>query len=273
MNQFEYVRPSSVAEAARALSANGEAMLIAGGHTLIPTLKQRLNRPAVLVDISGLTELKGIRRDGGNLVIGAGTPHAEVAASAEVKSAIPALAALARGIGDPQVRNRGTIGGSVANNDPAADYPAAVLGLGATVVTNSREIAADDFFKGLFSTALQPGEIITAFRFPVPDKAGYAKFDQRASRFCLVSVFVTRKAGGMFSSGEVRVAVSGAGQGGVFRVPEMEAALKANFAPSAVSQIKVSPGNIMSDMHGSADYRAALITVMAERAVERAAAA
>jgi carbon-monoxide dehydrogenase medium subunit len=190
-----------------------------------------------------------------------------------VKSAIPALAALAHGVGDPQVRNRGTIGGSVANNDPAADYPAAVLGLGATVVTNKREIAADSFFQGLFTTALQAGEIITALRFPVPSKAGYVKFDQRASRFCLVSVFVAQKAGGMFSSGEVRVAVSGAGQGGVFRVPEMEAALKSNFAPSAVAGVKVSPDNLMSDMHGSTDYRAALIPVMAERAVEKALAA
>jgi aerobic carbon-monoxide dehydrogenase medium subunit len=273
MNQFEYVRANSVAEAAQALAANSDAMIIAGGHTLIPTLKQRLNRPAVLVDISGLAELKGIRRDGGNLVIGAGTLHGEVAHSAEVKAAIPALAALAEGVGDPQVRNRGTIGGSVANNDPAADYPAAVLGLGATVVTNTREIAADDFFQGLFSTALQPGEIITAFRFPIPGKAGYVKFDQRASRFCLVSVFVAQKAGGMFSSGEVRVAVSGAGQGGVFRVPEMEQALKANFAASAVSNVKVSPGNLMSDMHGSAEYRAAMIPVMAERAVAKAAGA
>jgi carbon-monoxide dehydrogenase medium subunit len=273
MNKFEYVRANSVAEAAAALAANGDAMIIAGGHTLIPTLKQRLNRPAMLVDISGLGELKGIRREGGNLVIGAGTLHAEVAHSNEVKSAIPALAKLAEGVGDPQVRNRGTIGGSVANNDPAADYPAAVMGLGATVVTNQREIASDDFFQGLFSTALEPGEIIMAIRFPIPTKAGYMKFDQRASRFCLVSVFVAQKTGGMFSSGEVRVAVSGAGQSGVFRVPEMEQALKSNFAPSAVSGIKVSPANLMSDMHGSAEYRAALIPVMAERAVEKALAA
>jgi carbon-monoxide dehydrogenase medium subunit len=268
MNQFEYVRPSSVADAAQALSANGEAMLIAGGHTLIPTLKQRLNRPAVLVDISGIAELIGIHRDGGNLFIGAGTTHAEVAKNSVVKAAIPALTVLAAGIGDPQVRHRGTIGGSVANNDPAADYPAAVLGLGATIVTNKREIAADNFFKGLFATALDTGEIITGIRFPIPQKAGYAKFDQRASRYCLVSVFVSQRAGGMFSSGEVRVAVSGAGQGGVFRVLEMEQALKSNFAGSAVSGLTVGSGELMSDMHGSADYRAALIPVMAERAVE-----
>ncbi len=273
MNQFEYVRPKSVAEAAQALGANSDAMLIAGGHTLIPTLKQRLNRPAVLVDISGLSELKGIRREGSNLVIGSGTLHREIADSSEVKSAIPALSAMAHGVGDPQVRNLGTIGGSVANNDPAADYPAAVLGLGATVVTNKREIAADNFFTGLFSTALVPGEIITAFRFPIPSKAGYVKFDQRASRFCLVSVFVSQKASGMFSSGEVRVAVSGAGQGGVFRVPEIEQVLRTNFAPSAVTNIRVSPADLLSDMHGSADYRAALIPVLAERAVEKALAA
>ena len=273
MNQFDYVRPKSVAEAAQALSANSEAMLVAGGHTLIPTLKQRLNRPAVLIDISGLSELKGVRRDGGNLVVGAGTLHREIADSADVKSTIPALAVLASGIGDPQVRNRGTVGGSVANNDPAADYPAAVLGLGATIVTNKREIAADDFFKGLFSTALQPGEIIIAIRFPVPTKAGYVKFDQRASRFCLVSVFVSQKGGGMFSSGETRVAVSGAGQNGVFRAPELEQVLKTNFAPSAVTNVRISSANLLSDMHGSADYRAALIPVIAERAVEKAVAA
>jgi aerobic carbon-monoxide dehydrogenase medium subunit len=273
MNQFEYIRPSSVADAAKALSANSEAMIIAGGHTLIPTLKQRLNRPAVLVDISGLAELKGIRREGSNLVIGSGTLHREIAESSEVKGAIPALAALAKGVGDPQVRNCGTIGGSVANNDPAADYPAAVLGLGATVVTNKREIAADSFFQGLFTTALQAGEIITALRFPVPTRAGYVKFDQRASRFCLVSVFVSQKAGGMFSSGETRVAVSGAGQSGVFRATELEQVLKQNFAPEAVTNMRISPANLLSDIHGTAEYRAALIPVMAERAVAKALAA
>jgi aerobic carbon-monoxide dehydrogenase medium subunit len=273
MNQFEYVRAKSVAEAAQALAANSEAMLIAGGHTLIPTLKQRLNRPAVLVDISGIAELKGIRRDGSNLVIGAGTLHSEIAGTSEVKSAIPALSVMASGIGDPQVRNLGTLGGSVANNDPAADYPAAVLGLGATVVTNKREIAADSFFTGLFSTALQPGEIITSIRFPIPTKAGYVKFDQRASRFCLVSVFVSQKAGGMFSSGDVRVAVSGAGESGVFRSPELEQVLKTNFAPAAVTNVRISPSGLLSDMHGSAEYRAALIPVMAERAVAKATAA
>jgi carbon-monoxide dehydrogenase medium subunit len=271
MYSFDYVRPSSVAEAAQAL-AGGDATLIAGGHTLIPTLKQRLASPKTVVDISQLSELKGIRRDGNNLVIGAGTTHAEVASSPEVRSSIPALAHLADGIGDAQVRHRGTIGGSVANNDPAADYPAAVLGLGATIVTDKSQLDADSFFTGLFSTALQPGEIITSIRFPIPEKAGYAKFEQRASRYCLVSVFVARMPGGIFSSGDVRVAVSGAGQNGVFRVSEMENALKSNFAPSAVSGITVPASGLMSDMHGSADYRAALITALAERAVEAAQA-
>ena len=270
MYSFDYVRPSSLAEAAQALSANPEATLIAGGHTLIPTLKQRLASPKAVVDISQIAELKGIRRDGNNLIIGAGTTHAEVARSPEVKSAIPALAKLAGGIGDVQVRNRGTIGGSVANNDPAADYPAAVLGLGATVVTNNSQLDADSFFTGMFSTALQPGEIIKEIRFPIPEKAGYAKFEQRASRYCLVSVFVARMPGGIFSAGDIRVAVSGAGQNGVFRVPEMEQALKGNFAAASVSNVKLPASGLMSDMHGGAEYRAALITAMAERALEAA---
>jgi carbon-monoxide dehydrogenase medium subunit len=272
MYDFDYVRPSSVAEAAQALASTADATLISGGHTLIPTLKQRLAKPRLIVDISQIADLKGIRRDGSNLVIGAGTTHAEVASSQEVRSAIPALAKLASGIGDAQVRNRGTIGGSVANNDPAADYPAAVLGLGATIVTDKSQLDADSFFTGMFSTALQPGEIITSLRFPIPDKAGYAKFEQRASRYCLVSVFVAQKSGGIFSSGDVRVAVSGAGQSGVFRVAEMEQALKSNFAASAVSGVKVPASGLMSDMHGGAEYRAALITAMAERAVEAATA-
>ena len=263
---FNYVRPASVAEAAQALAANGEAILIAGGHTLIPALKQRLNRPAALIDIGGLAELKGIRRENGAIVIGAGATHAEVAASADVRAAIPALAVLADGIGDAQVRHRGTLGGSLANNDPAADHPAAVLGLGATIVTDRRQIPADAYFQGLFSTALEPGEIVMAVKFPIPGKAGYAKFEQRASRYCLVSVFVSRTA----ASGEVRVAVSGAGQNGVFRVPEMEQVLQASFLASAVSGIKVPSAGLMIDMHGGADYRAALVSVMAGRAVETA---
>jgi aerobic carbon-monoxide dehydrogenase medium subunit len=269
MNSFDYVRPASLADAARLLAA-ANATAIAGGHTLIPTLKQRLARPGILVDLGGIEELKGIRRESNAIVIGAATTHAEVASNAEVKAAIPALAALADGIGDAQVRHRGTIGGSVANNDPAADYPAAVLGLGATVVTNKRQIEADKFFTGLFSTALDQGEIIAQLRFPIPERAGYAKFEQRASRFCLVSVFAAKTKSGLFSSGDVRVAVSGAGANGVFRVPAMEQALKANFSADGIRSIVVPAAGLMSDMHGSADYRAALITVMAERAVAAA---
>jgi aerobic carbon-monoxide dehydrogenase medium subunit len=269
MNSFQYVRPASLAEAAKALAAVN-ATAIAGGHTLLPAVKQRLAKPSLLVDLGGIAELKGIRKDGGAIVIGAGTTHAEVAANSEVKAAIPALAQLAAGIGDPQVRHRGTLGGSIANNDPAADYPAAVLGLGATVITNNRKIEADKFFTGLFSTALGRGEIVTAVSFPVPERAGYAKFEQRASRFCLVSVFAAKTKGGMFSGGEVRVAVSGAGANGVFRVPAMEQALKANFAVSAIAGIKVPENGLMTDMHGSPAYRAALISVMAEKALSAA---
>ena len=269
MNNFDYVRPSSVAAASLALLAPG-ATALAGGHTLIPTMKQRLAKPSMLVDLGGIAELKGIRREGSTLVIGAATTHAEVASSQEVRQAIPALAKLADGIGDAQVRHRGTMGGSVANNDPAADYPAAVLGLGATIVTNKRQIEADKYFTGLFSTALQPGEIIVAVRFPIPERGGYAKFEQRASRYCLVSVFVAKAKGGMFSSGEVRVAVSGAGNNGVFRVPAMEQALKANYAADALRGVSVPASDLMSDMHGSAEYRAALIGAMAQRAVSGA---
>ncbi len=269
MNSFQYVRPASVAEAVKALGASN-ATAIAGGHTLIPTLKQRLAKPAVLVDLSAIPELKGIRRDGSAIVIGAGVTHAEVASSPEIMSTIPALAQLAAGIGDPQVRHRGTIGGSIANNDPAADYPAAVLGLGATIVTNKRKIEADKYFTGMFSTALEPGEIITAVSFPIPEHAGYAKFEQRASRYCLVSVFVAKTKGGMFSSGDVRVAVSGAGANGVFRVPAMEQALKANFSAGAISSVKIPETGLMSDMHGSAAYRAALVSAMAEKALAAA---
>ncbi len=269
MNNFDYVRPSSVAAASQAL-LGANATALAGGHTLIPTMKQRLAKPSTLVDLGGIAELKGIRREGGTLVIGATTTHAEVASSGEVRQAIPALAKLAGGIGDAQVRHRGTIGGSVANNDPAADYPAAVLGLGATIVTNKRQIEADKYFTGLFSTALQPGEIIVSIRFPIPAQAGYAKFEQRASRYCLVSVFVAKGKGGMFSSGDVRVAVSGAGSNGVFRVPAMEQALKANFAAASLAGVSVPASGLMSDMHGSAEYRAALIDAMAQQAVSAA---
>ena len=225
MYSFNYQKTKSVADAAAALGKNADAKLLAGGQTLIAAMKLRLSQPAQLIDLGEVAELNGIKMDGGSVTIGAMTRHAEVAASADVKKAIPALAALAGGIGDRMVRNMGTIGGSVANNDPAADYPAAVLGLGATVITNKRKIAADDFFKGMFETALQAGEIITAVTFPVPKRAAYMKFKNPASRYAMVGVFVAETAGG------VRVAVTGAGPG-VFRVPEMEKALAASSRPS-----------------------------------------
>ena len=261
MYSFDYVRPGTISEAVAALGTSTESRYLAGGQTMVPTLKQRLARPGKLVDLSGLRELKGVERSGNAIGIGAMATHAEVAASAAVKQAIPALAKVAGGIGDPMVRNRGTIGGSLANNDPAADYPAAVLGLGATIVTNKRQIRADDFFKGLFTTALEPGEMITGIGFPIPEKAVYVKFEQRASRYALVGVFVAKTAAG------VRVAVTGAGDSGVFRVPEFEAALAASFTPGALAGKAVSAANLMSDIHGSAEYRANLVGVLTERAV------
>lgn len=263
MYEFEYHRPSSLDEAARLLAANEDAKLLAGGHTLLPTLKQRLAQPSALIDISGIAELRGIREEAGGLTIGAGTRHAEVAASEVVRRMIPALADLAEEIGDPQVRNRGTIGGSISNNDPAADYPAALLGLGATVRTNRREIAADDFFTGMFETALEPDEIVTAVHFPKPDKAAYAKFPNPASRYAIVGVFVAVSGGG------VRVAVTGAGPC-VFRVQAMEAALASNFTPDALDSVTVAADDLNSDIHASAEYRAHLVKVMAKRAVAAA---
>src|SRR5690242_229337 len=232
MKPFAYHEPGQIPDAARLLASIEDSKLVAGGMTLIPTLKQRLASPPVLIDLSKLAGLKGISDGGATIAIGAMTPHAEVAASKLVQAKIPALAALASMIGDPAVRSRGTIGGSVANNDPAADYPAGVLGLGATIVTSTREILADRFFLGLFDTALQVGEIITAIRFPVPLEAGYAKFKAPASRYALVGVFVARFAEG------VRVAVTGAGPG-VFRVPPMEQALSRNFDSSAIAAIRI----------------------------------
>ncbi|HEV2546959.1 MAG TPA: xanthine dehydrogenase family protein subunit M [Stellaceae bacterium] len=263
MYNFDYQRPQSVADASKAIAGKDEAKLLAGGMTLIPTLKQRLAKPSDLVDLGRIAELKGIKRDGSAIVIGAMTRHADVASSDVVKSAIPALAQLAGGIGDPQVRNRGTIGGSLANNDPAADYPAAVLGLNATVITNKRRIAADDFFKGMFETALGQDEIITAVSFPVAEKAGYSKFPNPASRYAIVGVFVAR------SGGHVRVAVTGAGPA-VFHQKEMEAALTRSFTPDAVANVKQSASGLNSDIHASAEYRAHLVTVMAKRAVAAA---
>ena len=263
MHNFAYHRPGSVADAAKALGAASDGKLIAGGQTLLPTLRQRLAEPSDVVDLGAIAELKGIKLEGDGITIGATTTHAEVAASADVEKTIPALAALAGGIGDRQVRHRGTIGGSLANNDPAADYPAAALGLGATIRTNKREIKADDYFKGLFETALQDGEIITAVHFPKPEKAGYAKFDQPASRFCLVGVFAAKTKGG------VRIAVTGAGPG-VFRSKELEAALGANFTADAAKGVKVKADGLNGDLHGSPQYRASLVSTMAARAVASA---
>ena len=263
MYNFNYVRPASLADATKALAGKADAKIVAGGQTLLPTMKQRLAEPSDLIDLGGVAELKGIKTEGNALVIGAMTTHAEVAKSSAVKSAIPALAVLAEGIGDPQVRNRGTIGGSISNNDPAADYPAGLVGLGATVVTNKRKIAADDFFTGLFETALEPGEIVTSVSFPIPEKAGYSKFPNPASRYAVVGVMVAKTKGG------VRVAVTGAGPC-VFRAAEMEKALASKFSPDAVAGIKVPATNLNSDIHASAEYRAHLVTVMAKRAVAAA---
>ena len=264
MHNFAFHRPASVADAAKALGSAGDGKIIAGGQTLLPTLRQRLAQPSDLIDLGAIAELKGIKAEGNGITIGAMTTHAEVAASAIVQGTIPALAHLAGHIGDRQVRHRGTIGGSLANNDPAADYPAAALGLGATIRTNKREIKADDYFQGMFTTALDEGEIITAVHFPKPEKAGYEKFDQPASRFALVGVFVAKTAGG------VRVAVTGAGQEGVFRAKEVEAALGSNFSSDAAKGVKVPSGHLNSDLHGSAEYRGHLISVIAARAVAAA---
>jgi aerobic carbon-monoxide dehydrogenase medium subunit len=263
MYDFAYHKPTSIADAVKILSADPEARPISGGQTLLPALKHRLNKPTAVVDLSGIAELKGIKRDGDKLVIGALTKHHDVANSPEVKAAIPALAMMAGTIGDTQVRNRGTIGGSVANNDPAADYPSAVLGLGATVVTDKRRIAADDFFQGMFTTALEPGELLVAIEFPIPEKAGYAKMRNPASRYVMAGVFVAKTKAG------VRVVVNGAGPG-VFRQADMEKALTANWSPDAAGGVKQSADGLNGDIHGSAEYRAHLVTVMAKRAVAAA---
>lgn len=258
MHNFEFVKPSTVAEAVKALGRE-DAQALAGGHTLLPTMKQRLAAPAVLVSLTGIAELRGVRREGDTLVIGAATTHAEVAKAAARD--YPALAKLAGGIGDPAVRNRGTIGGSLANNDPAACWPAGALGSGATIVTDRRQIAADEFFQGLFTTALEPGEIITAVRLPVPARAAYAKFEQPASRFALTGAFVAK-----YPSG-VRVAITGAGEGGVFRWAEAETALSASYGTSALAGLSVSPDGLVGDLHGTPEYRANLVKVMTGRAV------
>ncbi|UFN51082.1 xanthine dehydrogenase family protein subunit M [Roseomonas sp. OT10] len=262
MYDFAYHKPSSIADAV-ALLADPEARSISGGQTLLPALKHRLNRPSALVDLSGIAELKGVKQEGNEIVIGAMTRHHEINTNPLIVASIPALAKMAGMLGDPAVRNRGTMGGSLANNDPAADYPAAALALGATFVTDKRRIKADDYFQGMFATALEPTELLVAIRFPVPEKAGYAKMRNPASRYVMTGVFVAKGPKG------VRVVVNGAGPG-VFRQSEMEAALAANWSPEAVAGVKQPADVLNSDIHGSAEYRAHLVTVMAKRAVAEA---
>ncbi len=265
MRQFEYRKPNTLAEAVSILGARDDAVAIAGGMTLLPTIKQRLAEPAVLVDLTGISQMKSVSVASDSVTIGALVRHAEVARSPEIKAAIPALAALAGDIGDPQVRNRGTLGGSVANADPAADYPAAVVGLDATVITDQREIPADAFFTGLFETALRAGELITAVRFLKPQAAAYAKFANPASRYAIVGVMVAKFAAG------VRVAITGAAPS-VFRHAGLEAALSARSEPSAVDGVDVSADALNTDIHAEATFRAHLIGVMTRRAVSRALA-
>ena len=263
MHNFELMKPATIADAVTALSGD-EAQPLGGGQTLIPTMKQRLAAPVTLVSTTGIAEMQGVCvNDAGQVCIGGATTHATVAA--EASAHYPGLAALAGGIGDPAVRNRGTIGGSLANNDPAACYPAAALGSGATIVTNAREIAADDYFQGLFETALDVGEMITEVRFPVPQASNYQKFLQPASRFALTGVFVARYDDG------VRVAVTGASESGVFRWTEAEAALASDFSAGAVAGLSVSAGGMIGDLHGTPEYRAHLVKVLTGRAVSAAA--
>ncbi|MBO1074497.1 FAD binding domain-containing protein [Roseomonas marmotae] len=260
MYDFEYHRPTSVADAVKILAADPDAKPISGGMTLLPALKHRLNKPSALVDLGGIAELRGVKREGDAVDIGAMATHYEVATDPLVTEGIPALARMAATIGDTQVRNRGTLGGSLANNDPAADYPAAALALGATFITNRRSIPADDFFLGMFTTALEPDELLVAVSFPIPRKAGYAKLRNPASRYSMAGVFVADGAMG------VRVGVNGAGPC-AFRQTEMEAALSANWSAAALDGVKQSPNDLNSDIHGSAEYRAHLVGVMAKRAL------
>jgi carbon-monoxide dehydrogenase medium subunit len=265
MYETTYHRPSSVDEAAALFAKGSEAKYLAGGHTLLPVMKQRLASPSDIIDLGRIKELVGIELTGDALTIKAATTYFDILQSADVKKAIPAIVHLVSVLGDPQVRYRGTLGGSIANNDPAADFPAAVLALGATVKTNKRSIAADDFFKGLFTTALADGEIITAVSFPIAAKAGYSKMRHPASRFALTGVFVAKT-----KSGDVRAAATGASQNGVMRVSAIEAALKANWSAAALDNVKISADGLLTDIHGSSTYRANLIKVMAQRAVAAA---
>jgi aerobic carbon-monoxide dehydrogenase medium subunit len=263
MHAFEYHRPSSAKDAIALAGNKDEARYLAGGQSLVQAMKLRLSSPSDLIDLGSLKELAFVKASGSGVEIGAMTRHADVASSSLVQKTIPALASLAGMIGDRQVRHMGTIGGSLANNDPAADYPAAVLGLGATLTTNKRKIEADSFFKGLYETALEPGELITSVAFPAPKRAAYMKFKNPASRFAIVGVFVAD------FGGKARVGVTGAGPS-AFRQAEMEKALAAKFAPESVANIKVKPDGLNNDLHASPEYRAHLVTVMAKRAVEAA---
>ena len=263
MYQTTYHRPTSLAEAASLFANSGDAAYLSGGHTLLPAMKARLAAPTALIDLRHVEELKGITVTADTVTIGGGMTHSTVAGSAEVKRAIPTLAALAGSIGDAQVRHLGTIGGSVANNDPAADYPSAVLALRGVVKTDRREIPADEYFAGLYSTVLEEGEIVAAVSFTIPESSGYAKFRNPASRYPMAGAFVARH-----TDGEIRMAVTGAGNDGVFRWGEAEEALTAIFSPDAIRNLKLDPEGMMGDIHGSAEYRAHLVTVMARRAVE-----
>jgi carbon-monoxide dehydrogenase medium subunit len=264
MYEFKYQRPISVRQASNMLAKDPEAKILAGGYSLLPVMKLRLARPSQLLDIGRIEGLSGIELKGRSLVIGATTRHVDVANSEVAQQALPVIAKLAAGIGDPHIRHRGTIGGSLANNDPNADYPAAVLGLGATVITNKRRIAADDYFKGMFETALEPDEIITKVSFPLAKKAAYQKFRHPASGFALVGVFVSKR------GSDIRVAVTGAGANGVFRVTSFEEALKKRFSPKSIEGMTIPADGMNSDIHGSAEYRAHLVGVMARRALAEA---
>jgi len=264
MYEFKYVKPNSVRQAVNMLAKDPDAKILAGGHSLLPVMKLRLAKPSQLLDIGKIEGLSGIELKGRSIVIGATTPHVEVANSQVVKDALPVLAKVAAEIGDPAVRHRGTLGGSLANNDPNADYTAAVLGLGATIITSKRRIAADDFFKGMFETALEPDEIITKVSFPLAKKAAYQKFRHPASGFALVGVFVSKR------GADIRVAVTGAGANGVFRVKSFEEALKKRFAPKSIEGMTIPADGMNSDIHGIAEYRAHLVGVMARRALAEA---
>jgi carbon-monoxide dehydrogenase medium subunit len=266
MYSFTYHRPATVRQAVSLLTKNEDAKLLAGGHSLIPVMKLRLARPSAIIDLSRVEGLSGIELKGRSIVIGAMTKHNDVATSPVVKDALPALAAVPESIGDPQVRNVGTLGGSIANNDPNADYPAACLGLGATIITNKRRIGADDFFTGLFETALEPDEIITKVQFPIAKKAAYHKFKHPASGFALVGVFVSKR------GPEIRVAVTGAGANGVFRVTAFEEALKKRFAAKSLEGLTVPADGLNNDIHASPEYRAHLVGVLARRALAAATA-